>query len=125
MNRNHNRICTKCHRVFSIDTSKLETCHPCSEAIEIQSRCVPNMTCCICKELFYSPNHLKICPYCSAKPYNQLSRKEKVYTNNNSPKKSGRKIPLEVLDRIEEKKRVFDDKHAEKFIRWGGVRDRI
>lgn len=36
-----------------------------------------------------------------------------------------RLIPIDVLNKAAEKKRVFDKDHAEKYVRWGGVRDRI
>lgn len=125
MNKNHNSICTKCHRIYSKETSKLDTCAPCSDAIAEQKGQEPNMTCMICEERYYSPNHLKKCPSCSFIKYSEKSRKPRHYDIHKVHKKRRGALPYEVLNKIAEKKRIYDETHANNFIRWGGLRDRV
>jgi len=66
------------------------------------------MKCKICHHDYYSPNHVVRCPCCSVTKYNDISRPEKKYDHTKTKvKRKG--IPLEVLIRRMEYKRVMDD----------------
>ena len=127
MSNYHTKICTKCNRVFSKESSNLETCFPCSESIRMQAKRVPNRICSSCNEGFYSPNDTKKCVPCCSKGYSTLSKSVPVI--DNSKEKAKRKpvkpIPYEVLNKKCEKKRVYDNDFASHFVRWGGLSDRI
>jgi len=125
MSRKHNRLCIKCGRNFSVESSELETCFPCTNALKYQSMIKHNRFCTICFESFYSQNKVKKCPCCSMKPYSNATKKSSQKEQPMKPKKKHGKIPLEVLEKMEEKKRVYDENYANNFIRYGGVRERI
>lgn len=61
--------------------------------------------------------------FCTAQCRKGYAKRQRDIESNSKDKKphvQGNKLPLEVLNKIEEKKRVFDDKHAYWYTRRGG-----
>lgn len=101
--------CKACSRVYSLESSNSDHCSQCQTNINLQKNCCPNMTCKSCDKKYYSPNYLRRCPFCAITGYSNENKKPKVYDNSKITKKGGRQLPLEVLNRMAEYKRVFDD----------------
>lgn len=126
MGKFHTCMCNKCSRIYSRESSNGDTCYPCSQAIKDQEGVKPNRTCVNCQSKFYSPNGLQRCPHCSMKAYNNRSRGQKIYDISKiTSDKSSHRLPLHVLNKIEEKKRIYDEGYAEKYVRYGRIKDRI
>lgn len=119
-----NGSCESCGRIYSLESSSGGCCSQCTANRKLQMDCVPNGKCRKCKEPFYSPNLIEICPFCSVKKYNQLNRPERVYDNLKPTKKRGNGISLQELDRRAEYKRVMDDKGWDHYLR-GNKWDKI
>lgn len=118
-------VCNGCCRVYSLESSSSDHCSQCKTNIDLQKGCCPNMTCKGCGRRYYSPNHIKRCPFCSATPYCNVNKKPRIYDNTQIvQKKKPKGLPLEVLDRMAEYKRVFDDSGWDHYLK-GRKWDRI
>ncbi len=111
-------MCEKCHRVYSLDSSSSsKLCTSCDDDLKAQRSAIPNGTCKSCHEPFYSPNHLKICPFCHKLGYDNKFSVPKVYDNRKEKKKPNFKpIPYEELVRRMEYKRIFDDRGWDHYL---------
>ena len=120
------KICEKCRRCFSKESSSGELCSECTISAKLQKDCEPNTKCSSCGDLYYSPNHYHKCPFCSVKGYSNSIRKEKEIDNTKSTAKKKRRggVPIQELIRRSEYKRVMDDsgwKHYLKGRKWDKI----
>ena len=123
--RNFHSKCAACSRIFSKESSKTDYCCECDANLKTQEQCSPNKTCKSCFRPFYTPNSCILCPICTTKGYNEKSRPPRHYDNSKPTKiRHGRPVPIEVLDRRTEYKRVMDDKSWSHYLK-GRKWDRI
>lgn len=110
--------CVSCARAHSIESSEGGYCSECATNIKLQANSEPNVCCVRCDKRFYSPNSVRVCPFCSVKGYSRTVIKPKTYDNEKVVEKKKRKaIPLDELIRRSEYKRVMDDSGWDHYLR--------
>lgn len=118
--------CPWCKRVFNTYDLNMEFCSTvCQGKQEYVKSGLPDppkqpkeFTCLLCNR----PSSSSYCSFeCKrlASRVPEEKRKERGGRINKNP------LPYDVLNKIEERKRVLDEKFAENFIRYGRLKDRI
>lgn len=125
--------CTHCGKVFLTHQDDMEFCnstckhrHKYNDHFGFKQPKQVDVACAFCGDAVRIPNggNEKRQRFCNNQCYRGYQKRQRDAESNVKEKKPNpgnpNKLPFEVIEKIEERRRVFDDKHAYWYTRRGG-----